>query len=177
MTVCLDTTLDQVLALLGQEKAVRHELATTAVWDVLDEDETLLVVVFHQLGTAVVMAEDNGWQGSRPEVLRALGSGGQPVVSAYWNVNWSNQFSVVSHGRVSTMHYLEDPVDDELVLDMEIVRRHGAPGGWKDGFLEALERRTGIHVDDDLFTRPGTALVLHDLVPPLPPEPSDAAST
>jgi Family of unknown function (DUF6461) len=57
-----------------------------------------LVLVTRAGGWAVAV-EDNGWEGSRPEVLRAL-SDGTRAVSVYRNVNAFGQFSHAADGEL-----------------------------------------------------------------------------
>ena len=66
------------------------------------------------LGSWLLVVEVNGWQGSRPEVLRRVSAGGR-AVSAYWNVNLTTRFSYAVDGRVLTAFEVMSPD-----------RRHGA---------------------------------------------------
>ena len=60
------------------------------------------------LGSWLLVAEVNGWQGSRPEVLRRVSAGGRSV-SAYWNVNRTTRFSYAMDGRVLTAFEVMTP--------------------------------------------------------------------
>jgi hypothetical protein len=51
-----------------------------------------------QVGSAVAILEVNGFQGSRPEVLRVLSDGAR-VHSVFWNVNAYSTFSYAVYGR------------------------------------------------------------------------------
>jgi Family of unknown function (DUF6461) len=57
-----------------------------------------IILATRSAGWAVAV-EDNGWEGSRPEVLRAL-SGGTQAVSVYRNVNALGYFSDAVDGQV-----------------------------------------------------------------------------
>jgi hypothetical protein len=57
-----------------------------------------VVLATRSAGWAVAV-EDNGWEGSRPEVLRALSRGTQ-AVSVYRNVNALGYFSDAVDGQV-----------------------------------------------------------------------------
>src|SRR6266545_566736 len=57
------------------------------------------LVLAARAGGWVVAVEDNGWQGSRPEALRALSRGTQ-AVSVYENVNALGYFSYAVDGAL-----------------------------------------------------------------------------
>jgi Family of unknown function (DUF6461) len=57
------------------------------------------LVLAGRAGGWVVAVEDNGWEGSRPEVLRAL-SGGTQAVSVYQNVNALGSFNYAVDGAL-----------------------------------------------------------------------------
>ena len=58
-------------------------------------------VAVRDVGSWLLAAEINGWQGAREEVLRCLSAGGR-AVSAYWNVNAVTRFSYAADGEVVT---------------------------------------------------------------------------
>jgi Family of unknown function (DUF6461) len=64
------------------------------------------VVGLRRVGGWVVAVENNGWQGSRPEVLRRV-SAGRRAVSMFWNVESDARFSYAAAGEVVTAF---DPV-------------------------------------------------------------------
>jgi hypothetical protein len=59
------------------------------------------VVAVRGIDSWVLAVEVNGWQGSRPEVLRRV-SQGTRAVSAFWNVNGVTRFSYAASGQVLT---------------------------------------------------------------------------
>src|SRR5687767_4735341 len=59
-------------------------------------------------GDWVVDVEDNGWEGSRPEVLRAV-SASTRAVSVYENVNAQGYFSLAVDGAVAVQFELLFP--------------------------------------------------------------------
>lgn len=59
---------------------------------------------------AVVLVEDNGWEGIRPEVLAAWSKRGK-AASVFWNVNGVVRFACARRGKV--LASLELPPDDE----------------------------------------------------------------
>lgn len=64
------------------------------------------VVGLRRVGGWVVAVENNGWQGSRPEILRRV-SAGRRAVSMFWNVESDARFSYAAGGEVVTAF---DPV-------------------------------------------------------------------
>ncbi|MFR9729674.1 DUF6461 domain-containing protein [Saccharopolyspora sp. MS10] len=59
------------------------------------------VIGLRSVGGWTLIAEDGGFQGSRPEVLRRV-SHRTEAVSAFWNVNALTQFAHAAHGEVRT---------------------------------------------------------------------------
>jgi hypothetical protein len=122
------------------------------------------IVLAARAGGWAVAVEDNGWEGSRPEVLRALSAGTQ-AVSVYRNVN--------------ALGYFSDAVDGEVLVQFELLfpqRRWGSqpdlllpqmravgldpdsqepPYGEVDTAALALaERVTGVHLDPRMLEGP-----------------------
>jgi Family of unknown function (DUF6461) len=122
------------------------------------------IVLVARAGGWAVAVEDNGWEGSRPEVLRVLSRGSQ-AVSVYRNVN--------------AMGYFSDAVDGEVLVHFELLfprRRWGSrpdlllpqmravgldpdwqepPYGEVDTAALALaERVTGQHLDPRMLEGP-----------------------
>lgn len=112
------------------------------------------VVAVRDLGSWLLVVEVNGWQGSRPEVLRRISAGGR-AVSAYWNVNLTTRFSYAVDGRVLTAFEV-----------MSSDRRHGADpdcleearaglpwetGEWVPLMLALASRVTGLRIEPGWF--------------------------
>ncbi len=91
-----------------------------------------LVLVARAGGWAVAV-EDNGWEGSRPEVLRAL-SRGTRAVSVYRNVN--------------ALGYFSDAVDGELLVRFELLSPQRRWGSQPDLLLPQM-RAVGLDPDWD----------------------------
>jgi len=70
-----------------------------AALDMPGADEPALAV--RTVGAWLLVVEVNGWQGSRPEVLRQISAGGR-AVSVYWNVNPTARFSYAASGQLLT---------------------------------------------------------------------------
>ncbi|MFC6884241.1 MULTISPECIES: DUF6461 domain-containing protein [Actinomadura] len=59
------------------------------------------VLLVGDLGEGWSLAvEINGFQGTRPEVLRALTAGGETAYAAYWNINLDSRVVLAESGRV-----------------------------------------------------------------------------
>jgi Family of unknown function (DUF6461) len=119
-----------------------------------------IVLATRSAGWAVAV-EDNGWEGARPEVLRALSRGTQ-AVSVYRNVNALGYFSDAVDGALRVQFELLFPQrrwgsqPDLLLPQMRGVGldpdRQGPPYGEVDTAALALaERVTGVHLDPELF--------------------------
>jgi hypothetical protein len=111
-----------------------------------------------------VAVENNGWEGSRPEVLRALSQGTQ-AVSVYQNVNALRSFNHAVDGEVLVTFEPLFPEQrwgsqpDLLLPQMRAVGldpdRQEPPYGEVDTAAMALaERLTGVHLDPTLLDGP-----------------------
>ncbi|GAA3749822.1 hypothetical protein GCM10022225_37590 [Plantactinospora mayteni] len=130
----------------------------------------------------VFVLEENGFQGSRTEVLRAV-SGGTEAVSVFTNVNSDRQFAHAVDGILRTGFDPSSPVrrwgaaPDALV---PLMRQVGLPesgdAGWNDAGLDAgldlADLITGVHLDADRLTGPLTTGRLVPLLPDPPALPS-----
>lgn len=148
-------------------------------------DQPLIAV--RNLGSWLLVIEINGWQGSRPEVLRRV-SAGSRAVSAYWNVNAVTRFSYASAGRMLTAFEAMSPGrrdgDDPDSLQELSAGLPWESGEWVPLMLALMARVTGIKavpewldeeydvvpispVDDDPATtvNPGTEALTYDDAP------------
>ena len=111
-------------------------------------------VAVRDLGSWLLVVEVNGWQGSRPEVLRRISAGGR-AVSACWNVNLTTRFSYAAGGRVLTAFEVMSPGrrhggDPDCLEEA----RAGLPWGtgeWVPLMLALASRVTGLRIDPQLF--------------------------
>ena len=128
-----------------------------------------LVLVARVAGWSVAI-EDNGWQGSRPEVLRVLSAGAR-VVSVYQNVNAYGRFSYAVDGVVLTGFEPLFPQrrwgsQPDLLLPQ--MRAVGLDPDWPQPpygavdlvALALAERLTGVHLDARALDRPLLAAVV-----------------
>ncbi|QDQ15006.1 DUF6461 domain-containing protein [Streptomyces spectabilis] len=98
-----------------------------------DHYDSQLILVSRS-GPAVVVVENNNYQGSREEVLRPLSRLGR-TASAFWNVNAVSRLSLAEGGLISSVF--------EMVAPEEPEHRFGTrPHAW-DPLLEGLD------LDDD----------------------------
>jgi hypothetical protein len=111
-------------------------------------------VAVRDLGSWLLVVEVNGWQGSRPEVLRRISAGGR-AVSAYWNVNLTTRFSYAAGGRVLTAFEVMSPGRrDGADPDCLEEARAGLPwetGEWVPLMLALASRVTGLRIEPQWF--------------------------
>ena len=101
--------------------------------------------------------EINGFQGSRPEVLRAASAGGT-ALSVFWNVNAHNSFDYARHGRTQVGFDMGVP-DEQYGAQPGALDAHfgGLPFGygpdtWAAG-LALAERVTKVRLPATLLDR------------------------
>ena len=164
--VTAPVTVEEVVRRLGGD-------ASTVALSVPDEvPDGWAVFHLHPAGSAVALLEVNGYQGSRPEVLRRLSDGAR-VHSAFWNVNAASRFSFAVYGKVLTaFEALQPPDTGPLDGDLDdlfaaVLRDDGR---WSAALLAVIERRTGVALDDDWLDQPHAVAALpavpHDPRPP-----------
>ncbi|MEV0254669.1 DUF6461 domain-containing protein [Streptomyces sp. NPDC050732] len=120
------------------------------------------LILVSRSGPAVIVVENNNYQGSREEVLRPLSRHGR-TASAYWNVNAVSQLSLAEGGLISCAFEMIAPEDTTF----------GArPDAWQplleglnldDGHLwgvglAAVERATGARFDNSWVRGPHHAV-------------------
>lgn len=128
-------------------------------------------VLVTTVGDWLIGIEPNGYQGSRPEVLRAASAGGT-ALSVYWNVNAVNQFAYARHGRTLASFDMMFPDDREgaepAVLDAYLDGLPFDDDTWEAGLVLA-ERISGVRLTaallDGTFRRAVLRPVPQDLVP------------
>lgn len=95
-------------ALGGRVRRSRRANLTQAAEDLGGDP----VVAVRSVDSWVLAVEVNGWQGSRPEVLRRV-SQGTRAVSTFWNVNGVTRFSYAASGQVMTAFEAMSPEQRE----------------------------------------------------------------
>lgn len=105
----------------------------------------------------LIALEINGFQGSRPEVLRAASAGGT-AVSVFWNVEGDNSFECATHGRTRVGFDMARP-DDQHGAEPGALDEHFAglpfgydPDAWAAG-LALAERVTKLRLPATLLDR------------------------
>jgi hypothetical protein len=166
-------TPDGLCRRLGHDPGQLQLLEPAQTWELQDaEDGWKSVVNLVAVGPSrILLLEENGWQGAETAVLEVLSRGGGLAVSAYWNVNWTNRYSVAVDGRVlGALEYvgqnrIEGP--PELAPDAALIERAAGadPAGWKVGFLAALEARAGFLIEAAWFEQQHPTLVVDALLP------------
>jgi hypothetical protein len=122
----------------------------------------------------LIGVEYNGFQGSRPEVLRGASAGGT-AISVYWNVNGTNRFTYATGGRTTVgfdMHRPEDrhgAVPDALTAQLDGLE-FGSGGVAYAAGLALAERVSGVRLTGTLLDGTYRRAVLRPVPPDLVPE-------
>jgi Family of unknown function (DUF6461) len=171
----------EVLRRFGGEHSPARRLTVAEVGKLsepLPSRDLQLVLVAVADGWSVAV-EANGFEGSRPEVLRALSRGSQ-AVSVYRNVNALGYFSDAVDGALLVQFELLFPQQrwgsqpDLLLAQMRAVGLdpdwHEPPHGEVDTAALALaERVTGVHLDPGILDGP---LLVAEIAPLLDDPPA-----
>jgi hypothetical protein len=130
----------------------------SATFDDAFNDMSTARLVFDDVHGGVLVAENNGWEGSRPEVVEAV-SDGSRVASIYWNVNAVMRFTYAENGVVVACFdplFVEqtwigaDPASiRERASDLEF----GVERPLSDS-LTLIERLTGVGFERSWFEQP-----------------------
>jgi hypothetical protein len=115
LTVATGSDLERVVRSFGADP--RHSVAREEV-DLSDHD----AVAARASGVGVVLVEDNGFAGSRSEVLKAASRRGK-AASILWNVNGLALFSCASRGKVVCSLEVPNAEMDELPRSLRPLMR------------------------------------------------------
>jgi hypothetical protein len=125
-------TPDEVIEAYGGEVGDAAPATLDRAWDLGQHGDRVLFV--GPVGDQVLAVEDNGWQGSRPEVLRELSGDQAAALSVFWNVNADSQVALA--------------VDGKLVTHFEVLSPEQRWGSDPDRLLPQL-RAAGFRTDGD----------------------------
>lgn len=148
ITVATGLSPDEALLAFGADP----DPEPVALADLVDGEDLSVAVV--PLDGAVVAIEDNGWQGSRREVLRPLSRAGR-AASKFWNVNTDVEISVAEGGQVLGA---SDPAipghpsgDDPSVVGPLVAGLDFGAGDRVALGMAVVERFTGVPVTPDML--------------------------
>lgn len=166
VTMVNTTDTDGVLRGFGGIADRARTLSLEEIWDEFEDADAVAVC---RRGDHVVAIEVNGFQGSRPEVLRQVSALGK-TVSAFWNVDAMTRFSYAAGGRVKTSFEAGADSwrdgDDPDCLAALIDSIDWAPGNWETGMFVLAAEVTGLPFSEDWLD--GEFLVV-----PIAPHPED----
>ncbi|MEV6489508.1 DUF6461 domain-containing protein [Actinoplanes sp. NPDC051633] len=160
-------TAEDVARQLGGELAERDPAYEP------DEGECLWSLI--PTHDAVGLLEVNGFQASRPEVLRRLSQGPVRVHSVYWNIENDNAFSYATAGDIVTVFDGEIPDErhgsspDALEDQRAPLWAAAEPHEWPEAMLALVELRTGVPLDLSWFDRPHLSVLAPELPDQQPP--------
>jgi hypothetical protein len=156
ITLVADSSIKKVLKAFGADAEQRIPVA-----DVLDDAQTAVSVI--EVDGGVIAVEFNGFQGSRPEVLKEVARPGK-AASMFWNVNGHERFGCAQRGKVLTTYDLvlgddRDQFPKQLIVLLELAENDTTD-------LTALgvamaEQFTGLAVTKDLIDAISVAYLLH----------------
>lgn len=140
------------------------------------------VLLVRSVRGLVLAIEDNGWQGTRPEVLREVTAGGGRMISAFWNVNALSEINLAEAGAVLTTFEdaaVRSGADPDRLLP--VLGQIGYPAEalgprWKEWMLALVGAVTGVDVDAAVMDGPFRAVRLAPLPADLPARDGLAAS-
>ncbi|MET8685299.1 DUF6461 domain-containing protein [Streptomyces sp. NPDC004732] len=138
---------DAVIRLFGGSPEQCRPLPLEELHEHYDRD----LILVSRSGPAVVVVENNNYQGSREEVLRPLSRHGR-TASAYWNVNAVSQLSLAEDGLISSAFEMLAPEDmfgarpDAWQPLLQGLNLEDDEHLWGTG-LAAVERATGARFD------------------------------
>jgi Family of unknown function (DUF6461) len=165
-------TEDQLIDRYGGDPAAAVDATPGRVQELAADGGPVLFV--RTVRDLVLAVEDNGWQGTRPEVLREVTTGGGRMISAFWNVNALTEINLAENGEVlvtfedSTQRFGTDP--DRL---LPVLRQIGYPAEalgpqWKEWMLALVGAVTGVDVTSPVMDGPFRAVRLVPLPADLP---------
>ncbi|MEV4706107.1 DUF6461 domain-containing protein [Actinoplanes sp. NPDC049316] len=148
VTVITGATADQALRAFGADPR-RPEPIDAILRDLSLQSSHDPWVTLLDTGAAVLVVEENGFRGTRPEVLVAASSGGR-AASMFWNVNALTQLSLAERGRLLAAFepWGREDVPAEVAAALDGLDFAEAGDRVEKG-LVAVERFTGTRITPD----------------------------
>ncbi|MBB4742959.1 hypothetical protein BJY16_006418 [Actinoplanes octamycinicus] len=128
-----------------------------------------------EIGRWQIALELNGYQGTRPEVLRGAAAGGE-AVSVYWNVNANNALTYAVGGRTRFRFDLMSAADRSGPAAAELdalLAGLSFDVDWRAAGLAVAERITGLRLPADLPSWDLPGVILEEIPQDLVPEGAD----
>ncbi|MEU4689578.1 DUF6461 domain-containing protein [Actinoplanes sp. NPDC023714] len=168
---------DEAFRAFGADPATAEPLTPERAADLTDHvhysDWPDVVKIGPLGGDWLVAVEVNGFQGTRPEVLRPLSRNGA-ALTVFWNVNAVNEFAYAAGGRTVVSFEMSDPQyrhgSEPGFLDERMAGLpFGGDGDFRAAGLALAERVTGHRLTRETILAPLPGAVLtpvpEDLVP------------
>lgn len=167
-------TEEELIDRYGGDPSTAFPATLDQAWDLAAAGGPVLFV--RSVRGLVVAVEDNGWQGTRPEVLREVTAGGGRMISVFWNVNALSEVNLAENGvpRVSFEGLSPaerlGPDPDRLLPAMRQVgypaddaADDGPDPQWKERMLALVGAVTGVEVTVPVLAGPFRAVRLAPL--------------
>jgi Family of unknown function (DUF6461) len=168
ITTVTDASVEEAILAFGGDPT-----APTQPWESASRTGDPVAAVVPTEG-AVVVVENNGFEGSRSEVLRPLSRHGR-AGSVYWNVNDHMRVSFAESGRLLCAF---DPVapqqrwgDDPARVEPILGDLDRSPAAWVASGMLAVERFTGVAVSPQLVAALDEVHVLVPVLEDMRPAP------
>jgi hypothetical protein len=166
VTVVTGSSGDTALAAVGADSAHASPLA-----DVSGVEGIGWISVANEVAglpdDAIVLVEDAGWEGSRPEVLARLSRKGA-AASVFWDVNGLVMFGCARRGKVQVSLEVPDSEEEAAELPAALRRvwqRERTVAGPVAVAMSMVQRFTGVAVPpDEAIARPRLA---HPIIEPV----------
>jgi hypothetical protein len=152
-------TIESVAACFGADPAEITEMPWDAAYD------GTAVAHLAQSGTAVMVAEVNGYSGAMPGVLTRLSEQGR-AHSVFWNINMMKSLSCAALGDLLVSFEFPDDRTgiDICALDDELEPVYAADRDREDdtraAMMAVVERRTGVRLKEEWLDASRPAIVL-----------------
>ncbi|MBM7789003.1 hypothetical protein [Tenggerimyces flavus] len=159
-------TIEDVVRRMGGDLSTLAERPLEAAYDEYDTSRPMVHIA--QPGPAVSIIENNGFQGTRNEMMRAL-SQDAVLHNVYWQVNGQDRIHYAVRGRQLAGAELVDRDgmfwwgDDPPTLAPEVEALMDAdPGPQRAVGMAVIEARTGVQLEKAWFKLPQLSFLIPD---------------